>query len=146
VIATSQHGRESLIGYERIASVRVPAEWVSLLRCRLLTGRTHQIRVHLASNGWPILGDPVYGEPRWKGVRDARLAMVLREFPRQALHAWRLAFSHPATGERLEIEAAPPEDLRRLLSTLGLASPGTPPRPPRPAAGRDPACHGSFAQ
>jgi 23S rRNA pseudouridine1911/1915/1917 synthase len=63
---------------------------------RLETGRTHQIRVHLAAAGHPILNDPIYGE------RDARISL-----PGQALHAWRLALLHPRTGERLEFEAAP---------------------------------------
>jgi 23S rRNA pseudouridine1911/1915/1917 synthase len=122
-VTTSSVGRESVTRYERLATARVPTPHVSLLKCRLLTGRMHQIRVHLASSGWPIVGDPVYGEARWKEVVDARLAMVLREFPRQALHAWRLAFTHPATGARLEVEAPVPDDLRALVSALGLTLP-----------------------
>ena len=123
VLATSHHGRAALTSYERLATARAPSERVSLLRCRLLTGRTHQIRVHLASSGWPIVGDPVYGAPRWKGVRNARVAMALREFPRQALHAWRVKVRHPATGEWLEAEAPLPDDMRALASTLGLSPP-----------------------
>ncbi len=64
---------------------------------RLETGRTHQIRVHLAAAGYPILNDPVYGK------KERRF-----ELPGQALHAWRLAFRHPRTGERMEFEAPPP--------------------------------------
>jgi len=64
---------------------------------RLETGRTHQIRVHLAAAGHPVLNDPLYGK------REARF-----ELPGQALHAWRLAFRHPSTGERVEFESAPP--------------------------------------
>lgn len=81
----------------------------SLVRCRLVTGRMHQIRVHLAHKGWPLVGDPVYGN---KGGTV--------EFPRQALHAWRVALTHPVTREPLEIVAPLPDDFRALLARLGL--------------------------
>ena len=74
---------------------------LSLVRCELVTGRTHQIRVHLASRGWPIVGDRVYGSP------DDRI-------PRQALHAWRVVLPHPISGEPLTIEAPIPEDIRAI--------------------------------
>ena len=74
----------------------------SLVRCELVTGRTHQIRVHLAASGWPVVGDVVYGRA------DA-------EIRRQALHAWRVAFPHPVTGERVSVEAPLPADFRALL-------------------------------
>jgi 23S rRNA pseudouridine1911/1915/1917 synthase len=93
---------------------------LSLLRCRLLTGRMHQIRVHLRAAGLPVVGDPLYGEPRWKGIVDPALAAVCRDLPRQALHARRLAFAHPMTGEPLEIVAPLPPDLQRLLEAAGL--------------------------
>lgn len=80
----------------------------SLVRCRLVTGRMHQIRVHLTARGWPIVGDPVYG-------RQGGPA-----FPRQALHAWRVAFTHPITSERIEIVAPLPDDLQSLLERLGF--------------------------
>jgi 23S rRNA pseudouridine1911/1915/1917 synthase len=73
----------------------------SLLCCELVTGRTHQIRVHLAAEGWPIIGDRTYGSS------DPRIA-------RQALHAWRLSFAHPATRDVVEVEAPLPEDMTRL--------------------------------
>jgi len=66
----------------------------------------------------------VYGQPRWKGVVNAKQAMALREFPRQALHAWRLAFNHPVTGARLEFEAPLPDDMRTLSAMLALTLPG----------------------
>ena len=75
---------------------------LSVVRCELVTGRTHQIRVHLASRGWPIVGDAVYG------VRDERLT-------RQALHAWRIALPHPVTGEPIAIEAPIPADMAALV-------------------------------
>jgi 23S rRNA pseudouridine1911/1915/1917 synthase len=93
---------------------------LTLLRCRLLTGRMHQIRVHLKAAGLPVVGDPLYGEPRWKGILDPALAAVCRDLPRQALHARRLAFAHPMTGEPLEIVAPLPPDLRGLLAAAGL--------------------------
>src|SRR5262245_2801486 len=81
------------------AAAPAAAAGLALLRCRLVTGRRHQIRVHLAARGWPIVGDAEYGEPRWSEVRDSALAAALRTFPRQALHAWRVAFDHPVTRE-----------------------------------------------
>ncbi len=112
-------GRDSVTLYERLAEV----SGLALLRCRLLTGRTHQIRVHLRSQGWPIVGDSLYGEPRWKGIAEPALAAFCRDFPRQALHAFRLAFVHPATGAPLEIVAPVPADLEALLAAAGLTDP-----------------------
>jgi 23S rRNA pseudouridine1911/1915/1917 synthase len=91
-----------------------------------VTGRTHQIRVHLAARGWPIVGDPLYmtpgasGRPRWSEIPDPALAAALRSFPRQALHAWRVAFTHPVTRDRLRLEAPVPDDVERLLTASGL--------------------------
>jgi 23S rRNA pseudouridine1911/1915/1917 synthase len=79
----------------------------SLLRCRLETGRTHQIRVHLSALGHPLVGDPVYGK------RSSSIA-----FPRQALHAGRLALVHPRTGKELDWQVEPPADMRELLEGL----------------------------
>jgi 23S rRNA pseudouridine1911/1915/1917 synthase len=76
----------------------------SLLACELVTGRTHQIRVHLATSGWPIAGDRVYGT-----ASDA--------ISRQALHAWQLTLPHPVTGERLQFEAPVPADFEAVLDT-----------------------------
>lgn len=91
----------------------------TLLRVKLETGRTHQIRLHLSHLGQPIVGDPVYGRrltvPR--GATD-RLREQLRSFPRQALHAAQLAFDHPRTGERLTFERPPPADMQALLASL----------------------------
>jgi 23S rRNA pseudouridine1911/1915/1917 synthase len=99
-----------------------PALGLTLLRCRLVTGRTHQIRVHLAAAGLPVVGDPVYGRPRLERVRDPALEKELRIFPRQALHAERIAFRHPATHEPVEITAPIPEDLGKLLVSIEAAA------------------------
>lgn len=85
---------------------------VSLLRLGLETGRTHQLRVHLADLGHPIVGDGVYGRAR--NVADA----MLRDFPRQALHAARLELTHPVSGARMRFEAPMPPDFDALLKHL----------------------------
>ena len=102
-------GRPALTRYRTVAA----ASGVALLEIDLATGRTHQIRVHLKSIHHPIVGDPIYGESRWKAL-PGPVRSALRAFPRPALHAWRLAFEHPATGERIAFEAPVPEDLREL--------------------------------
>jgi len=122
VTASATVGAESLTRFERMDRVAAPRVGLSLLRCRLATGRTHQIRVHLAARGWPLVGDPVYGEPRWSAVDDPRLGAVLRAFPRQALHAWRVGFVHPFTRSRVTIEAPIPDDFESLLGAAGLAA------------------------
>jgi 23S rRNA pseudouridine1911/1915/1917 synthase len=99
-------GAPSVTRFERLAYST--ASGVSLLRCRILTGRRHQIRVHLLAHGWPIVGDPVYGAP------DSH------RFPRQALHAWRISMRHPASGAPLRIEAPPPSDLAEFLGAAGV--------------------------
>lgn len=120
VIASTSEGAPSATRFERLARAAAPRAGLSLVRCRLLTGRMHQIRVHLAAAGFPLVGDPVYGEPRWSDVIDAGLAAFLRTFPRQALHAWRIALTHPVTHRRIRFEAPIPDDLRDLLGASGL--------------------------
>jgi 23S rRNA pseudouridine1911/1915/1917 synthase len=91
----------------------------SLIQVRLETGRTHQIRVHMAHIHCPLVGDPVYGgRPRLPRGAGERLRAVLSTFPRQALHATRLSLRHPRSGEPLSWEVPPPEDLVRLLEAL----------------------------
>jgi 23S rRNA pseudouridine1911/1915/1917 synthase len=87
------------------------------LHCRLKTGRTHQIRVHLTSKGHPLVGDPVYG--RGRTARGG--GEVVRDFSRQALHASTLGFVHPVTGKKLSFESPLPEDMRRLIEALHRA-------------------------
>lgn len=117
-ITSRSEGREATTLWERLAESDGESPGIALLKCRLLTGRTHQIRVHLQAEGMPIVGDPLYGEPRWKGLRDPDLAAACRDFPRQALHARRLRFPHPVTGAALEIIAPVPEDLAGLMGFL----------------------------
>ncbi len=92
---------------------REAAGGISRLELDLETGRTHQIRVHLKATGHPLIGDPTYGEARWKSLPGPS-RRFLRTFPRPALHAWRLAFAHPVTGAPVKIEAPLPDDMRRL--------------------------------
>ena len=89
---------------------------VTLISCRLETGRTHQIRVHLASIGHPLVGDPVYG-----GGRSAKLPPLLAAFPRQALHAQRLALVHPVTGKAVAWTSPLPPDFASLLAAIDAA-------------------------
>jgi 23S rRNA pseudouridine1911/1915/1917 synthase len=121
MIASPTAGAPSVTRYERLARVPAPHTGLALLRCRLETGRTHQIRVHLAACDWPVVGDPVYGDARPAAtIADPVLAAVLTAFPRQALHAWRVAFAHPMTHRPLRIEAPLPADFAALLASAGL--------------------------
>jgi 23S rRNA pseudouridine1911/1915/1917 synthase len=89
---------------------------VALVECELLTGRTHQIRVHLAHLRAPLMGDPLYGGPgKWKDVDSQQLLL-----PHPALHAWKLSVDHPVTGIRIDAEAPIPDAFRTLAASLGL--------------------------
>ena len=97
------------------------ADHAALIECRLLTGRTHQIRVHLAHIGHPLIGDPAYGTRAGRGVaRAGPIGAEIAGFPRQALHARLLGFVHPATGEPLLFESALPSDMVTLTRSLEL--------------------------
>jgi 23S rRNA pseudouridine1911/1915/1917 synthase len=124
----SQHGRHAITNY------RVLESWghldgtgtqpaAALVECRLETGRTHQIRVHMAHIGASVLGDPVYGRGRGiksvgKGPAWDRARAAADAFPRQALHAAILGFDHPVTGKPLRFERTPPEDMAGLIEAL----------------------------
>jgi 23S rRNA pseudouridine1911/1915/1917 synthase len=114
-MATIAGGRDAITHFRVIERFRAHAH----LRLRLETGRTHQIRVHLAHIGFPVVGDPEYGG-RLKLPRgaDAGLIAALRELRRQALHAARLKLMHPATGVAMEWLSPLPDDMRRLLAAL----------------------------
>jgi 23S rRNA pseudouridine1911/1915/1917 synthase len=111
-------GREALTLYE----VRAAARGLSWMEIDLKTGRTHQIRVHLKSIGHPLVGDPTYGEARWKAF-PAERRKVLRDFARPALHSRRLAFLHPWTRERLEVSAPRPSDMLGLWNAVAGSAP-----------------------
>ena len=110
-------------GKAALTHYRVLNGWgtaAALLECRLATGRTHQIRVHLASRGHPIVGDPVYLRrvpAAARGLPEALRGQLL-DFPRQALHAATLGFHHPVTGEALRFSTPTPPDFARLVAAL----------------------------
>ena len=111
-VAVVERGRPALTHYEVLQHCEGQA---TLLRCRLETGRTHQIRVHMLSLGHPLVGDPVYGKSRRSALA------LLNVFTRQALHAARLSLQHPDSGETMSWEAALPADFAQLLDALGAA-------------------------
>jgi 23S rRNA pseudouridine1911/1915/1917 synthase len=88
----------------------------ALVECRLETGRTHQVRVHMASIGYPLLGDPVYGR---SGKTNGKILKEL-QFHRQALHAAELGFTHPVTKHKLSFSSAMPPDMQELFKALGV--------------------------
>jgi 23S rRNA pseudouridine1911/1915/1917 synthase len=91
----------------------------ALLECRLATGRTHQIRVHLAASGHPLIGDSLYGARAGRGLaRAGALGAEIARFPRQALHARRLGFVHPADGRQMAFDSPLPADLQSLIANL----------------------------
>jgi 23S rRNA pseudouridine1911/1915/1917 synthase len=95
-------------------------ESVTLVECWLETGRTHQIRVHMAHTGHGLIGDPVYGGKRKLSPKSIRPAVIeaINAFPRQALHAAVLGFEHPSTGELMRFEADIPDDMADLIAQL----------------------------
>lgn len=111
-IVRGDRGKRAVTHWRRLKTWRDAA----LVECRLETGRTHQVRVHMASIGHSLLGDPVYGRS------GKRLKDVLNgvEFKRQALHAAVLGFTHPVTKARLSFESAVPEDMQELFTALGV--------------------------
>jgi len=123
-LARSAHDRKKIAIVEGSRGKRAVTHWkrlkvlknAALVECRLETGRTHQVRVHMASIGHPLLGDPVYG--RGKSVHRKLLNQL--DFHRQALHAAGLGFTHPVTKARLSFESALPSDMQELFTALGV--------------------------
>jgi len=117
-MAVVRDGRPARTLYE----VEQEYEGTSMVSCHPVTGRTHQIRVHMAHIGHAIVGDPLYAGRQWRNLVDPRVQSACRSFPRQALHARRIAFEHPVTKEEVEFEAPLPSDLEELLETLRSSS------------------------
>ena len=111
-IVEGGRGKRAVTRWTTVAVLKQAA----LVECRLETGRTHQVRVHMASIGHPLLGDPVYGRP---GKTHGKLLNKLR-FHRQALHAAELAFTHPVTKHKLSFASAMPPDMQELFNALGV--------------------------
>ncbi|HVF84102.1 MAG TPA: RluA family pseudouridine synthase [Sphingomicrobium sp.] len=124
-LARSSHDRKKIAVVGDGRGKRAVTHWTKLrgwrdaaeVECRLETGRTHQVRVHMASIGHPLLGDPVYGRAPHQRVRE-----LLREldFKRQALHAASLGFVHPVTGVLLSFRSPIPADMQELFTALGV--------------------------
>jgi len=107
-VVDSGRGKAARTHYERLALGKLEGRDLSLLECRLESGRTHQIRVHLRSIGHPLVGDALYG------------GAALGHCSRQALHAWRLALRHPADGRPMQWRSPLPDDLRALCTAAGI--------------------------
>ncbi|MBT4078216.1 MAG: RNA pseudouridine synthase, partial [Gammaproteobacteria bacterium] len=114
-MSVQENGKDAVTHF----TVREKFKSHSLIDVRLETGRTHQIRVHMAHLRYPLLGDQVYGGRLAipKGI-SAQLEQLIRNFKRQALHAFRLSFAHPITAEPLSFEAQLPEDMTQLIDAL----------------------------
>ncbi len=118
VVKGGRHAVTRVRVLERYGPPERPA--LALVECRLETGRTHQIRVHLSHVGHPLVGDPVYGRPRpiAGGALAPEAIAAVAAFPRQALHAATLGFEHPADGRLLQFSSPVPDDLNTLLTIL----------------------------
>ncbi|HYD78394.1 MAG TPA: RluA family pseudouridine synthase [Paucimonas sp.] len=110
-VSEQMSAKPAVTHYHRLAAGSLDGKPVSLMKCRLETGRTHQIRVHLQSIGFPLVGDGLYGKTH-----------LASAFPRQALHAYRLGLVHPTSGKQGEWSAPLPADMAELLARSGIPS------------------------
>lgn len=110
-VSESVLAKPAVTHYERLATGMLEQKPVSMVRCELETGRTHQIRVHMQSLGFALVGDALYGKSH-----------LTSYFPRQALHAYRLTLEHPRTGEEMSWSAPIPDDMRALIEQAGMPS------------------------
>jgi 23S rRNA pseudouridine1911/1915/1917 synthase len=106
IVVVREDGARCVTDYDLIERWSAGSDSMSLLRCELLTGRTHQIRVHLAARGWPVIGDATYGRPS-------------PAISRQALHAWRVTFPHPVSREVISVSSPLPADIDKVISAHG---------------------------
>jgi 23S rRNA pseudouridine1911/1915/1917 synthase len=115
-------GKSARTRYRALEVFGAERPFAALVECRLETGRTHQIRVHLTHIGHPLIGDPSYGRarqaPRPKTEAEEKAYRLAGEFPRQALHAWLLGFQHPSLHRTMRFEAPWPEDFAALVDAL----------------------------
>lgn len=111
-VVEAPRGKRAVTHWRKVTNLKEAA----LVECRLETGRTHQVRVHMASIGHPLVGDPFYGRTR----KTHRNLLKKLSFSRQALHAAKLGFIHPASGDRLSFTSALPSDFSELLEALGV--------------------------
>ena len=116
ISANTNHGREALTRWS--VEEDFPGPGVTLLRAFPRTGRTHQVRAHLAHIHHPLVGDTLYAGKQWKGIQEVSARQAMARFDRPALHAHRIAFAHPDDGRKMELEVAPPADMNALLATL----------------------------
>jgi len=119
-VVAGDAGKPARTHFRCVGATVWQGQTISALHCDLETGRTHQIRVHCAHIGHPLLGDPVYG--RTRGQRSA--VALPGGFARQALHAWQLGLIHPRTGRAMQWQADAPDDMLALMAALNLAAPG----------------------
>ena len=112
-------GKEAITNYK---VKRVFSNVASLIECKLLTGRTHQIRVHLSSSGNPIIGDKKYGKNKSKLLKNVDKSLIndIITFKRQALHAYFLSFIHPIKKEKIQLNSELPSDFNNLIEKLKL--------------------------
>jgi 23S rRNA pseudouridine1911/1915/1917 synthase len=110
IVVVRDDGAVCVTDYEVVARIDARDDVRSIVRCELLTGRTHQIRVHLAASRWPITGDLTYGQP--SGI-----------IPRQALHAWRVTFPHPVSRGWITLVSPIPPDMMRLVGSTVVPPP-----------------------
>ena len=120
--AVMERGRHAITHYKTLRDL---PPFGCLLECQLETGRTHQIRVHMAHLGHGVMGDPLYGRPKRAGQMPdshSRTALArLRAFPRQALHAKTLSFAHPLSGAEMDFSAEMPADMAGLIALIDNA-------------------------
>jgi 23S rRNA pseudouridine1911/1915/1917 synthase len=119
-VVRGEHGRHAVTHYEVLQTFETAAGPVSLMRLELETGRTHQIRVHLAHIGHPVLGDTTYasGFKAKAGKLEDRQRAALEALGRQALHGAELGFAHPVSGKAMRFTSPLPADLETLVNTL----------------------------